>query len=372
MSDRAAIIIVANSARALACSARRAGFAPLSIDVFGDDDTKEMSLAAIRLDGGLSDGLTPDKVVGAVQTLISAYAPIGLVYGSGFEHQTETIAKLAPMTRIFGNKAETLKRAKDPLVLAELCAAGGIAHPPIGFETPHEPELWLVKRRGGAGGAHIAAATNSHLIPSDRYFQRRVIGEGVSALFVANGREAAIIGLSAQWTVPTPESPFRYGGAVGPLEIGAEQTREVACAVAYITSELGLLGLNSADFLVSSDALWLLEINPRPGATLDIFETSEGSLFAHHLAACEGRLTPVPRLAAFKAAEIVYATRETVLREKRNWPDWVVDRPPARTRITAGDPLCTVLASGATVGSARICAKERAQRILACVQESEH
>ena len=54
-----------------------------------------MSSASVKLDGGLSDGLTLDKVTGAVEMLISAYHPIGLVYGSGFEHQPETIAPLA-------------------------------------------------------------------------------------------------------------------------------------------------------------------------------------------------------------------------------------------------------------------------------------
>ena len=109
-------------------------------------------MPAIKLEGGLSDGLTRDKVARAVETLISAYGPLGLVYGAGFEHQPETIAAIARKTRIFGNDAETLERAKDPLALAQLCAAIGVSHPPIAFAPPDEPERWLVKRRGGAGG----------------------------------------------------------------------------------------------------------------------------------------------------------------------------------------------------------------------------
>ena len=232
-----------------------------------------MSLAAVKLEGGLSDGLTHDKVVGAVETLISAHDPIGLVYGAGFEHQPETIAAIARMTRIFGNDAETLKRAKDPLALARLCAAIGVSHPEIAFAPPDEPELWLMKRRGGAGGAHITAATGSRPAPPDCYFQRRVAGKSISALFLANGKKAEIIGLSMQWTAPTPASPFRYGGAAGPVDVGAAQAEEIARSIASITSELGLVGLNSADFLVSADAVWLIEINPRPGATLDVFES---------------------------------------------------------------------------------------------------
>jgi predicted ATP-grasp superfamily ATP-dependent carboligase len=175
-----------------------------------------------------------------------------------------------------------------------------------------------------------------------------------------------------QWTAPTPASPFRYGGAAGPIDIDAAQAEEIARSVASITSELGLVGLNSADFLISSDAVWLLEINPRPGATLDVFEPNEGALFAHHVAACEGHLTPASSGLAFKAAEIVYAPREIVLREERNWPDWVLDRPSPGSRIAAGDPLCTTLASGATVDLARICANERAREIIALVDEAEH
>jgi uncharacterized protein len=371
MTERPAIIVVANSARALASSAKRAGFAPLSIDVFGDDDTRETSLAAIKLEGGLSDGLAPDKVARAVETLFTAYAPIGLVYGAGFEHQAETIAALARKTRIFGNDAETLERAKDPRAVARLCAAIGVSHPPIAFAVPDEPERWLVKRRGGAGGAHIAEVAGPGPAPSDCYFQRRVTGRSISALFVANGKEAEIIGFSTQWTAPTPTSPFRYGGAAGPIDLGAAQAEEIARSVASVASELGLVGLNSIDFLVSGEAVWLIEINPRPGATLDVFEPNEGALFAHHVAACEGCLTPVPMGLSLKAAEIVYAPIDMAPRVERNWPDWAVDRPPLGTRIAAGDPLCTVLASGATVDLARSCVGERARRMLAVVQESE-
>jgi predicted ATP-grasp superfamily ATP-dependent carboligase len=371
MTERPAIIVVANSARALASCAKRAGFAPLSIDVFGDDDTRGVSLAAIKLEGGLSDGLTSDKVARAVETLITAYDPIGLVYGAGFEHDPETIAAIARMTRIFGNEAEAVGRAKSPLALARLCAAIGISHPPIAFAAPEEPEHWLVKRRGGVGGAHITAAAGASPAPPDCYFQRRVTGRNISALFVANGKKAEIIGLSTQWTAPTPASPFRYGGAAGPIDLGAAQAEEIARSVADIACELRLVGLNSADFLVSDETVWLIEINPRPGATLDVFEPNEGALFAHHVAACEGCLKPVPTGLSLRVAEIVYAPIHMVSRVERNWPDWVVDRPAPGTRIAAGDPLCTVLASGATVNLARTYVGERALRILAVVQESE-
>ena len=149
-----------------------------------------------------------------------------------------------------------------------------------------------MKRRGGAGGAHIATAAGPSRASPDCYFQLRVTGASVSALFLASEKKADIIGLSMQWTAPTPASPFRYGGAAGPVDIDPAQAEEIARSVATIASELDLVGLNSVDFLVSDEAVWLIEINPRPGATLDVFESNEAPLFARHVAACEGRLTP--------------------------------------------------------------------------------
>jgi uncharacterized protein len=372
MIERPAIIVVAHSARSLASSAAHGGFAALSIDVFGDEDTRAASLDSVKLDGGLSDGLAPDKVVRAVESLIKARDPVALVYGAGFEHQPETIAAIARKIRVLGNDAATLKRGKDPLALAEICEANGVRHPPVRSDAPHEPELWLMKRRGGAGGAHIAVAETANRALPDSYFQRRVGGRSVSALFLANGEEAEIVGLSMQWTAPTPASPFRYGGAAGPIDIDPTQAEEIARSVALIASELNLVGLNSADFLVSADTVWLIEINPRPGATLDVFESNEDSLFARHVAACEGRLTPTPPSLAFKAAEIAYAPCDIVIRERRNWPDWMVDRSAPGTSIAGGEPVCTVLASGATVDLARACVGERAREIITLVQEAEH
>lgn len=368
MPDPRAVIVVAQSARALAVSARRAGFAPLAIDVFGDEDTRKVSLAMITLEGGLSSGLRAIAVADAVEALIRGYGPVGLVYGSGFEHHAELIAALARMTRVFGNDARTLARAKDPIVFAQICAGAGVPHPQIALRRPDEPEGWLMKRRGGAGGAHIQAATRDGEVPPDAYFQHRVKGQSISASFVADGTHESIVGLSGQWTAPTPRTPFRYGGAVGPIDLDAERTEDIERAVRRLSREFGLVGLNSADFLVSDDAAWLIEINPRPGATLDVFDSDQDPLLAIHLAACDGRMsTPAARTAP-KAAQLVYASCDATLQFQSSLPDWIADRPARGTRIKAGDPLCTVLASAGSAEAARRLAGERAGQINALFQ----
>ena len=307
MTDRPAIIIVAYSARALASAANQAGYAPLSIDVFGDEDTREASFASMKLEGGLSDGLKLDKVVGAVETLISAYHPIGLVYGSGFEHQPETIAAIGQHYADIRQSSRDAAARQGSAHCSHALRSEWRAASVISLTAARRAATLVEKEaRRGRRRAYRRGRGASGGLP-DYYFQRRVAGESISALFLANGKEAEIVGLSVQWTAPTPASPFRYGGAAGPVDANPAQTREIARIVALIASELKLVGLNSADFLVSADAVWLIEVNPRPGATLDVFESNEDALFTRHVAACEGRLTPASPSLPVKAAEIVYA-----------------------------------------------------------------
>src|SRR5262249_21689041 len=116
-----------------------------------------------------------------------------------------------------------------------------------------------------------------------------------------------------------------------------------ACRLA---EALSLTGLNSADFMVDGDDFWILEINPRPGGTLDIFEPDGGSLFSLHMAACTGDLiAEIPRLDGAKASAIFYAERDVIAPARFQWPDWAADRPNAGIAIKAGEPLCTVHAS---------------------------
>ena len=123
--------------------------------------------------------------------------------------------------------------------------------------------------------------------------------------------------------------------------------------------------MNSADFLVDGERFWLLEINPRPGATLDIFETEETSLFAQHVAACSGQLAAASGCAAnAKAASIVYAEEDIASVSVSDWPDWVADLPVAGSAIKAGDPVCTVYACDLAAEAARELAEKRRQAVL--------
>jgi uncharacterized protein len=353
------VLIAAISGRALAVSARRGGYLPLVVDFFGDQDTVAAAQAHVTLCGEVAQGFGEHELMTALERLAARHAPAGVVCGTGFEDRPQVLARLAQRWRLFGNSADTVARVKDPEIFAASCRDCDIAHPRISLSRPPAREGWVAKRRGGSGGFHVAAAPGRES-GEGVYYQSRVPGTPVSALLLANGVSAVVLGFSVQWACPTSRHPFRYGGAVRPADIApglAERLAESACRLA---AALSLTGLNSADFMLEGDDFWILEVNPRPGATLDIFETDGGSLFSLHLAACAGDLIDdAPRLDGAKASAIFYAEGDVIAPARFEWPNWCADRPTAGIAIKAGAPLCTVHAAAATATRARALVAER-------------
>jgi predicted ATP-grasp superfamily ATP-dependent carboligase len=365
--DKKLVLIAAASGRALAGSARRGGYLPLVLDWFGDSDTLAHAHAHARIEAGLAHGMTADALDAALAKVIGMGDPCGVVCGTGFEDRSELIAHLARRFRTLGNDADTVATLKDPQAFASLCGDCGIAHPETTHAYPEDTAGWLAKRIGGAGGSHINnnSSSSSKSAPGrGYYYQREVAGTPISALFLAHGGRAHVLGFSTQWTAPTPHYPFRYGGAVRPASIKAETQAALTHAVHRFAAATRLAGLNSADFLVDEHGFWLLEINTRPSATLDIFEPPGGSLFALHMSACDGALEPQAQvLSGAAATAIVYAERDTTI-PPLDWPDWTADRPHAGTAVKTGEPLCTVLAFAATATEARQLVENRLATVL--------
>src|SRR5258708_11334659 len=210
-----AVLIAAVSGRALAASARRGGYLPLVADFFGDQDTVAAVQGHVTLGGVLAQGFREHELMEALERLASRHVPIGIVCGTGFEDRPQLLARLAQRWPLFGNSEDKVVRAKDPEIFATLCGDCGVAHPPVSLSPPPARGSWMAKRRGGSGGRHVAAAAAKE-VGEGVYYQSRVPGKPVSALLLANGVSAIVLGFSEQWASPTPRQPFRYGGAVRP------------------------------------------------------------------------------------------------------------------------------------------------------------
>lgn len=364
MAARRALVVAGISARALAEAARRSGFLPYAADLFADTDLRRAAQRFAKIEGDPARGFEAGPFHAALEALFAAAraetgAPaLGLVYGSGMEAAPEAL--LGPFReRILGNPPALVAALKDPERFARLAQSLGLPHPPLS-PGPAPGPSWLVKRRGGAGGGHVRFAAPGERPEPSEYLQAFVPGRPVSALFLADGARARLLFFTEQFPDPAPAAPFRYGGAVRPARLAPEVEAAMAEGIARLVRATGLKGLNGADFLYAPPGQWvLLEINPRPGATLDL---APGPVLALHAAACQGRLPPpAPPPAGAAGAAVLYAPAPLRIPPHLAWPAWTRDRPPAGAALAAGEPLCTLCArgKGAEEVRARLAARRR-------------
>jgi predicted ATP-grasp superfamily ATP-dependent carboligase len=353
------VLIAAASGRALAASARRGGFVPLVADRFGDLDTLEAAEDHVRAD--MARPIDGDRLMTALETLAKGRDCLGIVCGSGFEDRADLLTRIGVRWPLLGNAPDTVSTLKDPIAFARLCSDVGVPHPETSLTPPIDAADWLIKRIGGSGGWHIRPAGDGKAGPGI-YFQRRVAGVPVSALVLGDGKRLMVLGFSAQWAAPAVRYPYRYGGAVRPAALDASLRAATEAAIARVAARAPLVGLNSADFLIDGNDIHLLEINPRPGATFDLFEPKDVSLFELHVDACNGRLPKQPPvLDGCMASAIIYADRAIAAVPALAWPDWTADRPVAGSRIDRDEPVCSAFAHGRTAEAAKCLLDERCE-----------
>ena len=358
------LVVIAVCARPFVTAAARLGYRVAAFDMFNDVDTRRFSCSSAPVAfsrGGFDAGDLWRKL-----SVLDPDALIGVTYGSGLENQPELLEKISRRFSLLGNSPEAVASVKDPRRFFPLLDALGVAHPEVRFDAPGEGEGWLVKSAGGSGGTHIRSCIRSCDAPlaAGDYCQRKVDGRPVSILFLADGACAEIVGFNEQWLAPALGMPFRYGGAVGNINLPEGCSERMAQAARTVTAAAGLRGLNSMDFLLAGEDVLALEVNPRLSATFDLYDVLD--LFERHLRACRGELSslpPAPRTS--KAHLVVYASRDMTIPDMLDWPEWTADLPPAETLLKAGEPLCTVLAQAADAEAAKSLVFARAHRLEA-------
>lgn len=351
--ERNPLLIVSASGRALAQSAARAGLKAVVLDLFNDTDLRGLCVASERV-ASVSGKFDARRLLAAAHRLCPPQRCAGLVYGSGFESRTGLLAQLARGRRLLGNAPDTVARVKDPILFSELLDSLGILHPQVRLEPPADVAGWLVKRTGGAGGSHVKAARQRHRARAQRYFQKWQAGRTLSVLFIANGREARLIGFNEQWTATAAKGGrYCYGGAVSRIGVARALQAHVAGLLARLVHATGLTGLNGLDFILDArgDA-HVLEINPRPPATIELYDADAG-LLSLHLRACGGELPQMPQLGRARAHAIVYAGAALQLPASMTWPQWCTDLPDCGSFIAAGAPVCSVHAEARASEAAR-------------------
>ncbi len=395
--ERGAVVVVSTSARTLALAAHRAGLAVRAVDAFGDVDTLALVRHWQRVGLGPAGGLDAGAVLRAL--VDHAPAPVYVVLGSGLEADPDAIEQLAARHVLAGNHPSVWRVVHDPERWFALALSLGLPTPAIRHADPTDPEAWLLKRGGSSGGQHVQAATAR--VSADArasgawYYQRRLAGEVHSLLFLANGRDIRTVGFNRMLPAP-PEAatPWVWAGAVRPAGLPMALCARVEAAAWALTAALGLRGLNGLDFIVQGDAWFLLELNPRPTATLDLWDVPPmPPLLDLHLRACAGELPPMPPRQPPQpssrrppqpsqagpalspapslpsppgacAMVVVYAGQPLQVPFDAAWPAACRDRPRAGLQLRPGEPLCTLQATASTAQGAAAKVNRLRQQLL--------
>ena len=374
-------LLVGASVRALMESAVESGYPVMGIDFFGDLDSRRCGKTL-----GLVSDLGLEPTVRNLLHVAQGTNCQGLVYASGPENHSDELSFWEERGLLCGNRISVVKQVRDPWQLRQALTEIGVSMPAfysVGCWNPDEAVAgergWLLKplNRGGGHGitelprdkkaalARLSALTN----PGDYIVEEYISGVPASVTFLADGDQAVVLGTSRQLTgiKGLNKQPFVYAGNIVPLDSSLwPELRTLDADLLrisrHLTSVFGLKGLNTLDFIVNSAGIWVLELNPRWSASVELIEKWRGErLFSLHIAACIGKgQTDIPfgtesyrtfkqSFAGFWGKSIVYAQSSFEIR-KQAYSDidllyerGVRDIPLVGTKIEKGQPICTVL-----------------------------
>lgn len=356
MSKR--FIIAATSARAYAKAAVASGNELIALDAFADADLKSIAneVYQVNVQGWQLDVDDFKKKFSKIN-----FAQVdGFCYAGLFDASPTLLDWISERVPVIGNQSETLIRAKS-FSFFEVLAKLHIQHPKVSLEFPKTNDCWLSKSLGGSGGMHVKDA---QLHIAGDYFQEKIVGEPVSMLFVANGKEMQVIGFNRQLVAPTAALPYRYAGAIAGIKLQYSIEQAFCSAANLLTKEFGLVGINSLDAILCGETLSVLELNPRLSASFELYP----NLWNVHINACSGELNTQPATHYVSGKMTVFADADIEITEDVTWPDWVVDVPSMdlsanKIVIKSGAPICTVLAQEETAELAHIKLQERANQL---------
>jgi predicted ATP-grasp superfamily ATP-dependent carboligase len=354
------ILLVAVSARMLAELAVRSGHEVVAFDRFGDLDLRALCPAR---------GV-PGPMAEIVEAAAGAEAP-SVICGAGLENRPDLVERLAKGRELLGCPPSVLARVRDPAVLGASLRAAGFHHPRTYTPPIHDPGSsagspgsgggghnprssagpfgsgqegrWLRKPVRGGGGRGIREWGGEEL-PDGVMLQERIDGVPCSVAAAGDGRAAVVLGVTEQ-LIGRASLGGRGFAWCGNVTRSPMPDADAICD--HLAAEFGLIGLFGVDFVWDGEHAWVVEVNPRPTGSLELFGAAA---FDAHLEACAGRL-PARAAPADGAAgkAIVYATHDTDVGDTSEWPArGIRDVPHPGERIDAGNPICTLLATGPT------------------------
>lgn len=401
------IAVVGASARATAFSLLRAGCEVVAADLFADADLARACKVAhiTNYPEGLADWL--------------AETPCdGWLYTGALENHPDLIDRMAKIRPLFGNNSDKLRKVRDPLLLQEWCGELGFNFPetkPCDGAHPGEGQ-WLHKTGQGGNGSGVTQLREpgGSSPRSSGFWQRYIPGTPGSAIYLGDGIDTCtLLGITCQLigvdlnpplrypgeglgegsernletcfsdssNQPSPSpsqstgrgiiKDFQYCGTLAPWKLPKACEFELKKFGHALTTTTRLRGLFGIDFIFDGERVWLIEVNPRVTAAVEVVERTTGNnLLAEHLAAFKVHSDPLRQIAKPAAGKVILYAKHPlavsrVLSEKllsdagpRHSPQ-LADIPNPDTPIAVGEPILTMLADGTDIATVEAELQER-------------
>ncbi len=375
MQQRAKILAIGYTVRHIVCSGSRAGYEMYAADAIGDVDMKRCVKEYIPLNWDQVDIKLLEGTIKAVD---------GVIIGSGFEGADFDFLTAEDRGKIFGNKPAKTKQVANKAWLASKLDDLGIIQPLTytgkaitegGAKQLHYPVV-AKPAYGGGGIANFFCYTKKELFRSAKQlpeflFQDYIKGKAASISVISSKRKANAINVNEQLigleSLSAP-GPLVYCGNISPF---VTKYSDTACEIAEtLTKELGLLGSNGVDIVITDDGPVVIEVNPRIQGSLDTVELSTGlNLVDLTTKAVEGNLVlDSVNAKRYAVKAIVFTKHDGAIAENFDTEKGgIVDIPEKGRLVKQGEPIATGIGIGDNRATAFAEAMKNVDRIKAGV-----
>lgn len=351
------LIILGESTRAAAESARRAGFEPWCVDLRGDRDLREK--AAVRT-------VPREQFPMGMLKLLDEAPPMASVVLTGpLENHVDFVRAVSFQRPLFGSGVDAIAAVREPTMLPSLKPFKGLKFAEVRTHVGLTRRLirfvlgswgrtkYLDKPRASFGGAGIRWWEAGGKIAKDRYVQQFIRGEPYTALFHADGWSATLLGVVEQivgdsaFGAPGSGDPFRVCGYIGPAKFTENARAALSHLGVQLTQRFDMRGPFSVDFVMDfKGTLWPVEVNPRYSSAAEVLERAEGVNAVSGL---------VPGGKGTKGwAPLMWGRASVIARRDGVAPDvyallprdQAADVPEPGRAVAKDEVVCTVMASG--------------------------
>ena len=259
------MVLIGASVRSATESARRAGFAPIAVDAFGDRETLRSAVSWSAIDSFGETELVRSLEAGAI-------GDVRLAIVGGLDGGYQRWAGLR--CPFHGAGPSVFDQCDGPEFLRELARQAKVCFPEtINDEPPRNEAGWLVKRRFSCGGLHVRTRGETPRALNE-YFQRFQRGRVVGASFLATGEDAILLGVCGLFRKRLGRRPFVFAGAVGPLRFPDSVIRRIQAIGDAFVARFPFVGPFNIDLVIRRDQVMLLEVNPRWSGSMELLERS--------------------------------------------------------------------------------------------------